>query len=75
MFEEIFDVKLSKNIFRMFLEQSEQDDGLKKERFPLSFFYSMNYCFFFFFFSIVLMLFFLLQIIDRIATNSPSFSE
>ena len=33
MFEEIFDVKISKNIFRMFLEQSDEDDGLKKERF------------------------------------------
>lgn len=33
MFEEIFDVKISKNIFRMFLEQSD-DDGLKKERLP-----------------------------------------
>lgn len=35
MFEEIFDVKISKNIFRMFLEQSDDDDGLKKERFFL----------------------------------------
>lgn len=38
MFEEIFDVKISKNIFRMFLEQSDDDDGIKKERF-FSFFF------------------------------------